>query len=154
MPTDAQHTKAHPTQTSAPSLISPLLICSIALRTVVCTAHTVITPLTPAGWVRLAQHTVLGACHQTRPAPVAHRHGRRSSCEQFRSAGALRRPCARLGSPRVRAGYKVADSHLAEWVGGWVAVGVFLSVSIKYKKQNNTALHGQRGYFYLRGPLV
>ena len=32
MPTDAQHTKAHPKQKSPPSLINPLLISSIALR--------------------------------------------------------------------------------------------------------------------------
>ena len=35
MPTDAQHTKAHPKQKSLPSLIKPLLISSIALQ-----AHT------------------------------------------------------------------------------------------------------------------
>ena len=46
MPTDAQHTKAHPKQKSLPSLIKPLLISSIALQ-----AHTPsqLTPLPKMG---------------------------------------------------------------------------------------------------------
>ena len=117
MPTDAQHTKAHPKQKSPPSLINPLLISSIALRA----AHTVTSPKrarpqSPAGWARLAQRTDPEAAHRrTRtcrdPAPRC--QGRRSFCEHFRSAGASRRAwpapratvwftnCARPGRMRI-----------------------------------------------------
>ena len=101
MPTDAQHTKAHPKQKSLPSLIKPLLISSIALQ-----AHTPsqFTPLpkngrrrprSQADWARLAQRTDPGAAHhrtRARRDPAPHCQCRRSFCEHFRcSAAAWRR---------------------------------------------------------------
>ena len=101
MPTDAQHTKAHPKQKSLPSLIKPLLISSIALQ-----AHTPsqLTPLpkngrrrprSQADWARLAQRTDPGAAHhrtRARRDPAPHCQCRRSFCEHFRcSAAAWRR---------------------------------------------------------------
>ena len=105
MPTDAQHTKAHPKQKSLPSLIKPLLISSIALQ-----AHTPsqLTPLpkngrrrprSQADWARLAQRTDPGAAHhrtRARRDPAPHCQCRRSFCEHSRcSAAASRRRAGR-----------------------------------------------------------
>ena len=126
MPTDAQHTKAHPKQKSLPSLIKPLLISSIALQ-----AHTPsqLTPLpkngrrrprSQADWARLAQRTDPGAAHhrtRARRDPAPHCQCRRSFCEHFRcSAAAWRRHDAggrRAASRAVLAGREIDSEHVA-----------------------------------------
>ena len=122
MPTDAQHTKAHPKQKSLPSLIKPLLISSIALQ-----AHTPsqLTPLpkngrrrprSQADWARLAQRTDPGAAHhrtRARRDPAPHCQCRRSFCEHFRCSAAASRargPAARRALC-LSAGREIDSEH-------------------------------------------
>lgn len=66
MPTDAQHTKAHPKQKSPPSLINPLLISSIALRA----AHSPSVRVAKKGPGHSRQQVVRG----WRSAPILEQH--------------------------------------------------------------------------------
>ena len=120
MPTDAQHTKAHPKQKSLPSLIKPLLISSIALQ-----AHTPsqLTPLpkngrrrprSQADWARLAQRTDPGAAHhrtRARRDPAPHCQCRRSFCEHFRCSAAAWRRHDAAASRAVLAGREIDSEH-------------------------------------------